>query len=203
MKTHIWVERLNGKLGEQMSIMFMHNRLACSGRKELWLPSSIMRFLYCQAVTTPQHYIYLFSCANNTKKHKAIHSDYSWHSINVTRIDATLSDNSCPCFSVLCGFKKPAQTKYYTNTTRNSVAVVLIASIISKIFERFFLETRPISPQQHSFLPSRPCVSNVLAFEEAVTSMVVKFTLLMSSTLILPRPMTHSTTDFFWRKGSP
>ncbi len=68
--------------------------------------------------------------------------------------------------------KKTTQTKYYTNTISNSVAVVLITSIISKICERIFYETRSISPHQHSFLPSQPCLSNVLAFEEAVTRMM-------------------------------
>ncbi len=52
-----------------------------------------------------------------------------------------------------------------------------LTSIMGKIFERivkkvllsFLSDARSISPHQHGFLPRRPCLSNLLVFEEAMT----------------------------------
>ncbi len=60
----------------------------------------------------------------------------------------------------------------------------------------FRSDSRSISPHQHSFLPRRSCSSNLLVSEEVVTPMMDRQ--LMLSTFILPRPLTPSTTDFFW-----
>ncbi len=57
---------------------------------------------------------------------------------------------------------------------------VSLTSIICKTFERilkrallsFLSDTRSISPHQHGFLPCRSRLSNLLVFEEAVTSMM-------------------------------
>ncbi len=57
---------------------------------------------------------------------------------------------------------------------------VSLTSIICKIFERilkrallsFLSDTRSISPNQHGFLPRRSCLSKLLVFEEAATSMM-------------------------------
>ncbi len=57
---------------------------------------------------------------------------------------------------------------------------VILTSIICKIFERilkwarlsFLSYTLSISSYQYGFLPRRSCLSNLLAFEEAVTRMI-------------------------------
>ncbi len=41
--------------------------------------------------------------------------------------------------------------------------------IVKKVLFSFLSDARSISPHQHGFLPRRPCLSNPLVFEEAMT----------------------------------
>ncbi len=60
----------------------------------------------------------------------------------------------------------------FYQTTQGDMICKILERILNKVLFVFLSEKRSISPYQHGFLPRRFCLSNQLAFEEAVTRMM-------------------------------
>ncbi len=66
----------------------------------------------------------------------------------------------------------PEDVCNYRPVSLTSIIFYILERIFKRAFLSFLSDTRSIIPNQHGFLPCWSCLSNLLVFEEAVTSMI-------------------------------